>query len=758
MAVPRFPVAQVRERLPRVGRRSALGLASLISACSPAAGPAPSPAPPFTLPRAPTPCVYGLAAPEVSLTPDVADPFQSDVGWAAGRLLVAYTTYDERDGYAIRARVYDPATGKLSVPVRLSPRGGHVVPRVRGVGDRFLVTWEKQSRPDSPGEEGPWGRWITPDLQMSPARRLPSGAGTDRIDPPKDDPFATAPAPMGGTWIASLGKATTGDEREVVELRLTDDTGQDLAAPIPVSGPEARYVGSPALLTVPEGLLVAWAETSAAPEGAGRAGVWLRPLDARGEPLGPPRQIEEARGEEYATVQLFAAAGGPVLVWGRQAKALALSWRGEPLAPASTLAPLGQRGVGAGQKWIGPPGDPWVVFTDVRHARTERFAARVRCGGAVPALTPAVPVVDRRAAKPPPAVSAAPEMRCPRLSRDLDVDLGEAVGEAPRLAAGGGELWTAWRVATGEGRREMQARWRGLRLADGRLLDPQQGPAAEHLSLARGERLAVLVEGPRGRPTAVEEIAPGGARRVSDPLAEGHAPEVVASGAELGVFWTEGEHTEHRGFLQFRSLGKDAYAPPVPISFPEMGGCCHHAAPAPGGFAVAWTAPRLAPVPGARDGHALRVARVVGGRAVWATPPRGLDVWGYDAVKAVGAAGGQILAVVLTGRSGRHSASLLRWDLDGARLDDVPLPFDGLLAAAVDEAGILAVTYEDGKPPRRCVHRLGFDGAALGPKACAPTRIEVRSDAVLRAGGAIFHATHAEDDFHARLSRLRCKG
>jgi hypothetical protein len=504
-------------------------------------------------------------------------------------------------------------------------------PQVAAVGDRFLVTWVKQSSKEDPEGEGTWGRWVSATGEMSPARRLPieqdgypgvtisaaagvafatwssgshlrraaMGAGLDLGGPIVDladgpastNRFAEIPAPGGGTWLAFPGRAMQGATPNIRLLRL-DAAGHPVGPPTEVSNAADGWAGSPALLVTPDGLLAAWnldipsRDPEPPPEPAApgppasvttarvlrdrehpeRAGVWIRRLDARGEPREQPRPIAEAHGA-HQNLQLFRAPGGPVLVWGQHAKAMALSWEGAPLALPTTLAPLAQPSSRFDQKWLAADGDPWVVFTDIRHARIERFAARVQCGGEVPAPASSIPVVARRAEAPPPRVAAPNEMRCPQFAVDRDLDVGPArLAEAPQLAESGGDLWIAWRDVDGpSGLKDAFASWRRLRLLDGRLLDqaPARGPRAEVISLARGDGMTLLFEGQPGPgPTEIRALS------LADAPALGPRRRTARGRPPRGPRFVPGRHRDggrdHRADVRGVPAAPALRAPPRP--------------------------------------------------------------------------------------------------------------------------------------------------------------------------------------------------
>jgi hypothetical protein len=363
-------------------------------------------------------CAYGLAAPEVSLTPDLADPAQSDVAWAAGRLLVVYGVTGS-DGDAVLARLYDLGAGSLSAPMRVATRGLVFAPHVASIGGRFLVTWQRDAPPGTPGGKGTYARWVSATGELSPEpggtigqyegaiftatqfegyyaitwndgslRRLVVGPELTSLHGvthllagglSRADRFAEAPDPRGGIWVALAGSREKGARGNLRLLLYGYSSPTGVATEVP--GADGVYDRSPTFLTAPDGLLLAWNRRDPAGERAEGSGVWIQHLDARGGPREAPRQIPEARGS-HAVVQLLPTPRGPMLVWGEKAHAMALSWEGVPVAPPTTLAPLAPPG--AEPKWLATDGDPWLVLTATRHAHPERFAARVRCGGEVP--------------------------------------------------------------------------------------------------------------------------------------------------------------------------------------------------------------------------------------------------------------------------------------------------------------------------------------------------------------------------------------
>jgi hypothetical protein len=234
--------------------------------------------------------------------------------------------------------------------------------------------------------------------------------------------------------------------------------------------------------------------------------------------------------------------------------------------------------------------------------------------------------------------------------------------------------------------------------------------------------------------------------RLSDGLAAAHTPVAAISGGEVAAMWLEGDaRYREDAHLRFRSLG-DGKSPPPPSlapAFPAFGAFGPRLAAAPGGFVAGWV-----------EGSALRIARFEGGRGVWATPPVEIDAQAAQPIRALGVAGGVLHAV--TGRGdGAHALVVLRWTLDGARLDDLRLDAPLLLDAAVGEEGIAALVHEEGKTPQRCVRRFALDGTPA-PKACVPAGSPDRLDGLLWAEGALFHATVASDDWKVRLRRFRC--
>lgn len=837
-------------RARRAGLRGAFAVLVAVAGCGEPPRPAPPPAPliPPARPAA-TRCAYGLLGPEVSLTSDVARLHDSSVAWAAGRLLVVH----HDDG--IVARVYEPGaglpvttgpraapnpsapSGSFSAPLRVSPTG--IVPQVLGVGDRFLVTWQ-----DRAGASGVWARWISATGEMSPERKLPVDAALNRLSltaaagggvsvvwedgsrlrrvvlgadlavaGPAVELFAgdflgsdvtEAMAPSGGTWLAFSASEGPGARERIRLLRL-DGGGRPVGPPVEASSGPVGSVGSPALSVTPDGgVLVAWNFNRPEDERhLNLAGAWVRRFDAQGKPLEEPRQLTWARdlGEvgssgSHDGVQLFRAPEGPVLVWGRHAAAMALSWDGTPAGPPAAMAPLAQRASGREQRWIGTDREPWVVFTDARHGRIERFAARVGCGGAAPSPASSVPLVQRRGDAPPPAVPASKAMSCPRFAVDLDLDAGPAVDfmarhdapawMRPRLVESEGALliaWTNMAQAKGARRDAPFIQWRRLPLGGGRFADPspQRGPDAQTFDLARGG--GVLAGGPDEKdPLRLTSLAAGdGGRTISDPLVPAQQPVAVVSGGELGALWVQGG--EESSFVEFRSLGsgKGEPGPTLPLSFPATGAWDPHAAAAPGGFVAVW---RHGSPPSAGDPrhHPLRVARIAGGRGLWSAETEAIDAWSYDPVVALGVLGGQIYVVRrLLGHDQEKlpEVSALRWDLDGARLDDVPIDTSGMfLGAALSEAGITALTWEATDPPTRCVHRIGPDGKPTGPVACMPTWPQEHYDSLLWVGDALYHAalspgmkplTEAQRragkrlpgspsrEMHVRLRRFRCK-
>jgi hypothetical protein len=381
----------------------------------------------------------------------------------------------------------------------------------------------------------------------------------------------------------------------------------------------------------------------------------------------------------------------------------------------------------------------------------------VRCGGAIPLAKEPAPIVEARASAPPPKVARA--CRAMRLAGDTAVTAKPAAPRGASITPRGDELWVGWSDMRAASYADPVGAFyvRRFRAKDGQPLGAEERVLAqgnEPTLLASGADAAVVFElGGVARAVRLRaDGTPDDASRVdlSHPLAKVGGVLAVASGARGDAFFWAG----WPAFLQSRSLrlGGAALAPGplVDVQGPDRSLAKYRVASRPDGFVAAWLE---------SDGDALVVTRWKDGAPAWTARVKDVGNTYFVRLGAVGVAGDQIFTLL-----GGERPRLVRFTLDGARLDDVRFPIDRgeVLESTITERGIVAGARGDGD--QHCLHLVGFDGKPIAPPTCAKLEAPLEErDRGMRGGpptlvwsADTLHFVYGTTNESLRLRRWKC--
>lgn len=673
--------------------RRGIAFAMVLAACGPKAQEPvvipPGPPPVQPQPSAPAACAWGFARPELPIVIDQANLGPMFAGYAGGKILIAYSAR-QGPGYG---RFIDPQTNAVGTPFTIASDPLPFMSAVIGLGDKFVVTWTFR--------DALFGRFVHPDGTLDPAVKLSNGGSTLV---PVGDHFLLvtssgglsgcaleykelrpnlAPAQIASTTTDKRG-CTLGSLRQIGTevwhgyemasdgayrsmLARLDVHGQPLARPIDL-GDASTFD----FIAAPDGAALALFG-----HGASKAPTLAR-MDRHGQVQMPSPLVVPAFADIHRRPVLGMLDGQP-MVRANVGTIVPLGWDGAEHMSRTTVAPFANTAT-----LVEADRESWLVWTDARHAHDEIYAAPLGCNGAVPTPTDPLVFVDFHASAPPLAVQST----CPKLGFEKATAIAPAREDA-RFIRHNDELLVGWTEPH-------SVMTRRVNIKTGATLGPPKRAAEdavlESLSIQGKDAIAIMsdFELVNGVQLDAEGVAAAWAP-ISGLI--GHEPREVSSLGNGQVLWLGGEPS----ILESRRPA----GPIVDLTLPDSQTKFYRAAPLGNGFVAAWT----------RTDKTMIVARVESDKPTWAAR---VNVDEKSSLHAIGVIGDQIMIALDEGDS-----RLVRFTLDGARLDDVKLdwPFP-IKEVAITNRGIVSVIQD--KALRECVELTSFDGKLLTPASCAP--------------------------------------